>query len=651
MLENYNFHTLYLFNAVLSRPENEEPFSEVKSNSNLEIIQSDLEKLDINPIIDQRRHSLAVEYGVLIESSALYAIDDIEAYVHQYRTPIFKAIDATIYSSWEQISSRTDVELFIEQILHYMLDYRPHHQELPSSNLIPPEVVKKLLVVKSITEETAMNDSVKLLKSPTALSSQTLDHLIGLLDVLGADYNSLFDTIRNREGRVRVFPKVELEMLKPHEFLRFLILQHTGESIIIKNKSMVEKIEASRADISESCIEYSLKELSSVFNRFKMLFMAFKMANKANIPVINKLAKLSKVNHRALAENPLNKLTLRNLEQGDMHWLANAGTSTLLRSLNICKLASIPQHGFRYRIRNGKTWVADKERSMEQINHATYNFDIIRQKVCQRFKESGFDFETKFYMPAQIEYGLPISEKQLIGVIPYMTKVIKQDEDLVVGITWREGYRARDLDLSANSLSEKIGWNTSYRSAAGVTYSGDVTSLNDQGLATEFIKCEPVVREEDESLWIMALNCFSGDSEYFFDIMVGRSSCPIVGNSNGSSSLDRDFMLDPGNLLLTAYKFPSIQRQCTVGLVRRRMGTTEFVITPGGDGNRHIKSSINGIDELSRSALVHELDNSITLRELLHDILGCEIVDDSQDADVDLSPECLTSTFFTTMFS
>lgn len=646
---NYNFNTLYLFNAVLSRPEDEETFTEIDECSS-EPVTSNLANLDLDSTIQEKRHRLAVEYGVLVDASALHAIGDIETYMHQNRTPLFKAIDATLYSNWKEVSSKTDLEAFLEQILHYMIGYRPAHPEIPVSDTIPAEMVKQLLLVKYIPENAAKKDTIKLIQSPTALSESTLDNAIELLDYLRADYNKLFDTVKNREARVRIFPKVELECLKPYEFLRFLIFRHIGVSLLIKNTSMIEKIKESQADISAECTEYSLKELSSIFNRFKVLFLAFKLANKANIPVVNKLAKLSKANHRPLAENPLNYLTTRRIEKRDMHWLENAGTAALIRALNMCKLSSSPQHGFRYCIRNGKTWIADKTRSSDQMSCAEYNYSIIRQRVIQRFKESEFDLGAKFYMPSQIEYGIPISEKQLIGVIPYMTKVSKQNEDLVVGITWRAGYGARDLDLSANSIRGKVGYSGS-RMNCGVIYSGDIVNLNDQGLATEFVKFEPVTKEEDESDWSLALNCFSGNSEYYFDIMVGNSSCPTVNESDSQSPLDRDYMLNPTNLLMTAYKFHAVKRQCTVGFIRRRVGVTEFIIAPGGDGDRHVKSLFSNLDELSKNALLHKIDHSMTLRELLHDVLGCEMVDHPSEADVDLSPEHLDATFFTRLFN
>ena len=65
-----------------------------------------------------------------------------------------------------------------------------------------------------------------------------------------------------------------------------------------------------------------------------------------------------------------------------------------------------------------------------------------------------------FYLPSDVKYALPTSEKMFVGNIPTGTKFL--GDNLAVGIYWENEWGATDLDLSAINIDGKVGWNSSY---------------------------------------------------------------------------------------------------------------------------------------------------------------------------------------------
>ena len=89
--------------------------------------------------------------------------------------------------------------------------------------------------------------------------------------------------------------------------------------------------------------------------------------------------------------------------------------------------------------------------------------------------------EGKTYLiPKYIEYTVPVSEKQMIGQIPYGTVVHGSNSDTItVAIWWTDHDRYRtDIDIHLNGRNGSFGWNSCYRNDANVLYSGDMVTAD-----------------------------------------------------------------------------------------------------------------------------------------------------------------------------
>jgi len=70
------------------------------------------------------------------------------------------------------------------------------------------------------------------------------------------------------------------------------------------NNKMLFEITQSGKDVSALINSFGVSKLSSIYNRYKLILMAFKHENKNNISCINKLIKKSKKKPKP---KPINK--------------------------------------------------------------------------------------------------------------------------------------------------------------------------------------------------------------------------------------------------------------------------------------------------------------------------------------------------------
>ena len=63
------------------------------------------------------------------------------------------------------------------------------------------------------------------------------------------------------------------------EMVRYLVFLATGKSLLIKDKQTIQVIKESEIVIDELVINFGIEKLSSVFLRYKPIFLAFKKAN------------------------------------------------------------------------------------------------------------------------------------------------------------------------------------------------------------------------------------------------------------------------------------------------------------------------------------------------------------------------------------
>jgi hypothetical protein len=555
------------------------------------------------------------EQGYIIEPNALWARKDIvDYYVRESLTG--NDLNKTFHKSWKKIKDSSRCELLIHQIMHYITTYGTNFQAemyIPQEVLDVPDLKLTYKVIKAYSKEEMTDKCLGLLKSGIALAEETVDDVITILvDELDYTFTGK-EGIRNKEAIVKIAETYNVFPDDPVEFFRYVIYRTTNTTLLIKNWDLINQIEKSSYNPAHVFKKFGHARLAEIFNRFKPLFLAYK--NKCP-KAINKISKLSKDHHKPMVVNPLNEVTQRPLVMGDGHWLNQATPFALFKALSACYSRKKGQDTFVYRIRSGKSWVQETKIHKKICKG---NYDYILQHLQGRFSLEG----VKIFLPEDIDYALPTSEKMFVGNIPTGTRF--SGKKLAVGIYWENDWGARDLDLSGLNIGGKVGWNATYNQAhAALLFSGDITNAPDG--AVEYLYANKGLSDPT----LVMNNVYSGAEDAGYKIIVGRGD-----------KVSENYMMNPNNLFAEV-KTQSVQKQTVLGL---------FIPNDRalfGAGHMHVSGN-TPVTTAATKALYQQWGKPLSFKKVVFK-LGADLVDFPEEADHDFSLDKLEKDSFTKLF-
>lgn len=568
------------------------------------------------------KSEVILDQGIVITSKAAWAKDIILDYYTREKLN-GNDLNKSFHKSWKKIKESSRYELYLEQINHYMSTYGSNFKDeiyIPEEVLDIPDLNIVYKLIKAYTKEELIQKCFQLLNSGIALTKETIQDVLQVLhDELDYEFTGE-EQIKNKEAIVMIADMYNVIPQDTMELFRYIIYRSTGETLLIKNNSIIELIKNSSYNPAIAFKQHGLEKLSAIFNRFKPLFLAF----KTKCPkTINKIAKLSKKYHKPLVQNPLNQVTFRRLKQSDSHWLDNSTPYALFKALQATYQRSNDQDTFLYRIRNGKSWVQDGKSDIEVNKH---NFNTLITYIKQRF-----DLRDKtFFLPENVKYALPTSEKMFVGNFPTGTKFY--GKKLAVGIYWENSWGANDLDLSAINIGGKVGWNASYNQLNKIFFSGDITSAPNG--AVEYLYAKDGLSDPT----IIRNNVFSGSPHTDYKIIIGKGS-----------KVSRDYMMDP-NKVFAEVKCTSVQKETVLGMLLPEDKDGEkqsFVLLNFGAGNSRVSNIVSS--EKAIKALFQQWSGAYSFTSLIKE-LGATILDTELGVDYDLSLENITKESFVRIF-
>ncbi|WP_299836203.1 hypothetical protein [uncultured Tenacibaculum sp.] len=559
--------------------------------------------------------------GFIIEKDALWAKDKIEEFYTREQLS-GNNLNKTFHKSWDKIKTSTRFELYVEQIQHYISTYGSNFKSeiyIPSEVLDVPDLKLVYKVIKAYTVEEMTEKCLSLLQSGIALKEETIDDILSILvDELQYEFTGK-EQIKNKEAIVKIADVYQVYPESVVEFFRYIIYRTTDTTLLIKNEELIQAIKDSSYNPSIAFNKFGLERLAEIFNRFKPLFLAYK--NRAP-KTINKISKLSKKYHKPLTSNPLNEVTYSLLLEKDIHWLDNATPFALFKALSACYIRKNGQDTFMYRIRNGKSWV--------KPGRSTYasdlNYDFLLAYLKNRFNLS----EQKIFIPKDIEYALPTSEKMYVGNIPTGTKFY--GEKLAVGVYWENKWGAYDLDLSGINIGGKVGWNSTYKQGNGdLMYSGDITDAPNG--AVEYLYANTGLNAPT----LVNNNVYSGRQDCDYKIIVGRGD-----------GIKNEYMMNP-NKLFVDIKCNSVQKQTILGMIIPEENQQSFVLLNFGAGHARVSGN-SEISDLATKALYQQWNNPLTFEAIVDELSG-ELVTNREEATYDFSLEVLEKDSFIKIFN
>lgn len=527
-----------------------------------------------------------------------------------------QAVNSTFFQNFEEIESLSDLTKHILQFINYLTI---NDEEIPS--FIPngkPEAVEYIknnfTVIDCISETDFKQKVLDLINSGAALSD--VESIFSIFEF----FNWEFVESKNKEFNIRYYIKNNIIVEDIDTFFACLYCILSDKTTFVKNDFydtfLPSSIEKAIQFIKNYTEQYGILKFASNIRRYRDVLLFLRSEGPEEYkPLFNKILRLNKKFNNPKTYPISTKLSDTNftISQEDLDkYLESANIYQLIRYYNILT-SSITQNGksfpYVYKIRNGKTFVKTEEK------HKNISLLFERRNSVLSAIKKKYDFTgMKFYIPKNQTIGMPTSEKNFIGDIPFGSS-IAMDKKFSFGICWRgRSNQHIDFDLSfAEDSGEVASWDNDYNIEDSLYFSGDMTSLNENGFASE------VFAVKDSSISGFFTNTlFSNNSEItpyeytFFISSYNKDNVNIIDNGDkiylsGKSSLDES------NSETIAYL----------------QDNTVYFIGNGFESGRVANYSlINNMQEF----YTNKLNNILTLNKLIP-FLGGTILEEYRESD------------------
>ncbi len=512
----------------------------------------------------------AMRVGYFVQPEA--CTQDVQDYIDSLNVNY----NSTFYKTWEDVTSRSRFDLFIDQIFHYITTYGtnfalgngfvPNDMKGVSANF-PYNTYK---VISVVTPKEMYDKCLEMATSGIALKQQTVKVLGQYIYdyVIDNQIDIDIDALKNRELRTYLYDALDLCPNDKFELLRYIVYKATGKTTIIKNDQFLSLVKLGCDNFDfRKLTDCQIDALASIFYRFKDVILMFKNENNAHIiNVIRRRAvKLHKPMKVGYWESILNTQHTFDEVYEKSAELTNFKIITLMQMiLERTKLTETDK--IMYIIRNGKMFV----KNASNVNVDTDNLTRIYNALDMRLIDNMSKKACKIKLPANLHIAVPTSEKNFIGNIPFGS-YFDMTENNIIGIYWKNEWGTRDFDLSMNDVNGcRIGWNASYYTTDNdIIYSGDMTNAAPE--ATELLYAKK--------------HCPSGTiyvNRYYGN--AGSKYRFFYANEVPNKSDLKNYMVDPRNIKIDVMMESDESRQQQVGFV----ANDKFFFMNLGNGDSHV---------------------------------------------------------------
>ena len=525
-------------------------------------------------------NELTIKQGVFVPENLCYR------WLFEYFREQRINVNSTFYQSWNDVTSKTRWELFLDQIKHYTSTYgtnfqgdiwTPEHGFLPDN--FPYKELKVLEPLENVEEEVK-----KLAYSNIAMSTETLVCIQDVIEKLKISID--LDLVQNRELKLRLIP-MNYQFKNGQECLLWILWKWFNISMLVKNKETFDSIKPESSMLP--VLVKNREILATVFYRNKDVFMQFKKC-KELCHIINVIRKLAVKLHKPMEKS----IWLRLEELNDYERKNLFDKTSIFKLVQMYNVLSNPT-GY-YLIRNGKAFYKDSIPRYTSQKLLTQLLIAIIAKV---------PVVDSISLPKGIELAMPTSEKNFIGDIPIGSYVSCADKNTMIGIYWKNEWGCRDLDLHCCTIDGRtIGWNTAYRDNEEIVFSGDMTNADPEATEVMWFRNKP----KDS---IVSVSEYNGNVDYKYNFFIAQEETTDFGKS---------YMVDPRNIIYKAEMSFSNKRDVTLGYFK----DGNFVFHSCNVGQGLVPTSIR------EKILNHLVDcNYLTVRKVI-EMKGIRISEDSE---------------------
>lgn len=459
----------------------------------------------------------------------------------------FKPLPLKTMFSREERESADILQLINKQVLHY---YETYGLDKPGLFNLEFEggTTQTFRFIRGISQSELQELVLDLIYSNKPIKD--VNGIKSLIDYFDFAYD--VNKIQNNEMRILLYKSNHI-FNNGDDAVRYICYVATGSTLLIKSDEVINAVHAHKQEFDNFLAKHQ-KQLAQVFNRHKKIIMSLKYAG--NRSVINSISRLSKTMHVPLkpqmSKNFIN-LAL-NGKIGDYDdVLSKIPLRDKLKYLNLLEWKARQLGADFYIIRNGKIHT-----EYEVKTYDTITINMVASHVLRSIKRDLLGLlHTNILLDPRVKYGLPTSQKQMVGKLPFGTRIVTDSRgEISAGIYWEDDWGAYDLDLSAIDLKgNRTGWGqlSGYNKNNPVAFSGDITSAPDG--AMEFI----TTRENTFGLFV---NIYSGSTNCDMELVIGENANP-----------NRNWITNP----IIREKHTLASRGMVLGFVRNN----EFIVYSG----------------------------------------------------------------------
>lgn len=568
-------------------------------------------------------------------------------------------LNSSFYKTFSEMKSKSDFELFVDQILHYGSTYGEitwlqNHGDIYEPETLDNDTIvelqtkaKAFTIIEGITE-TELEDKINtLFSSGIALKSEDIADLMKLASHYTLEINP--DTVANKEVQAILGATYGVLPRDFDAFMRIVFYKVTGTTLVIKDKLRKDQfltMDTLKADaIAQLFIDYrnhyGVKAITENIMRYRkyILYIRKNASDRFN-KFFNFILKQSKVDKKPRVKSVMANVVDSNVTVDMLTKSAeNATIFQIVRAINVIneRLSGYGQDTVpvEYRIRNDYSWITEKSFNVNSSDLQVKLYTlvaILRAKTNANFKDK--------VVFAPIDYKVPTSTKTFVtNATPELTR-IHVPGNVKIGVAWS---KEADIDLHARTIEgDSLGWNSSYRDG-GVYYSGDLTALNSHGFAAEYM-----LFEDYKGTAILNAHPFNlrGNSELALDIVISKDTNRSGIKSNVMTTFDDIVFHDK----LTVEP----RKALSFAVVTKVEDGYDIILSSASEFGNHVHVPNMNTQDMRLQILKRKADTSIGIHDFAI-LNGAVVTTDKAEFDayvkenevdeaniIDLSPETMT---------
>lgn len=526
--------------------------------------------------------------------------------------------NSTFYKTWQDVTSRSKEQIFIEQSMHYATTYGNANRninpvEIYTENENPIVIdFTSYKYIMPATPEEIFNDCMSLLQSGIALNTLTILAIERFISENDFIDKVDIDTVKNKEAKCILACHLDKVPNNEFDILRSIVYCYTNSATIIKDSTTLFHLRNPHIQYDFSRLtNEQLKSLSKIFYRFKPLFLAIRKGNDSSKQYINKIRRYARKYHKpfvkgfwedCLSLNGRDAETNLNYAKKNVENITNFKKVQLMQTIKSRLIDNSNEHF--YIIRNGKQFVKKGKQYNIDKDYLNSLYDILKSSIIDSLKKKA----TTYYIPDNVHITMPTSEKNFIGNYPMGSNVDLFESNNVVGIYWRNEWGTRDYDIHCyDSENNDIGWNGSYVQK-DVIYSGDMTYADPE--AAELLYFNGNINQT----YMILVNKYNGDLQSKFKLFIATENMyDKLPKSRTRIDDINQIMVDPNNIKFEAMIDMTEAFQMNVGFIK----DNKFYFMASKSGDSRVTLFADNINKLMQHVNAVRADSYIDMEELL----------------------------------